>query len=295
MFAFFVASRARFGGGGGILHGGVPVLRRIFAFFAVPRARFGGGGGISHGGVPILRRIFAFFVAHRARFCRGAVVFRVGDAFFLRCVEDMVFCGGHFALPKAQNRFRFRLLSRGRCAPPTPSGEGDYRGRGSFIFFFSFRSVGSVLRRGAFVLGEDFRGVFCVRCAVRAFRRRVVVRIGFGCAAGLGGFVRAFVVGTAGGAFAHTARTLLVAASPWPAAAHQVGHVLQHRGGESVRLAVDEKEVEIFHHVAQARFGLLKLKGQRFVVERRGEVGAVAQVREHHHVETETGTTHLAA
>ena len=207
----------------------------------------------------------------------------------------MFFCGGHFALPKAQIRFRFRLLSRGRCAPPTPSGEGDYRGRGSFIFFFSFRSVGSVLRRSAFLFGEDFRGGCFVGLAVCAFRRRVVVRIGFGCAAGLGGFVRAFVVGTAGGAFAHTARALLVAAPPWPAAAHQVGHVLQHRGGESVRLAVDEKEVEIFHHVAQARFGLLKLKGQRFVVERRGEVGTIAQVREHHHVETETGTTHLAA
>ena len=175
-------------------------------------------------------------------------------------------------------RLRFLLPQcvLGRFALPThPLGEGDYRGRGFFIFFFSFREESDVFHRRAVVGGFRVGG----RCVVLC--RCAGERVG--------------VVGRSARTFPLTAVPFCAVALRSSARTSGGGHLSQGFGGESAVLAVEEEEVEVFHHAANEGGVFVEFVAQRVVVEFGRAVGTVAQVREHHHIEAETRGAHLAA
>ena len=197
-------------------------------------------------------------------------------------------------------------------------GEGDYRGRGFFIFFFSFREGSNVFRRRAVVggfcvgggcvvlcrcVGERVGGVgFLLRFVGEQVGGVVVCCRGFlGGRVVIVGLLRRFLEERVGGV-GRSARTFPLAAVPFcvvalrsSARASGGGHLSQGFGGECAVLAVEEKEPEVFHHAADEGGVFVQFVAQRVVVEFGRAVGTVAQVREHHHIEAETRGAHLAA
>ena len=198
-------------------------------------------------------------------------------------------------------------------------GEGDYRGRGFFIFFFSFREGSIVFRLRALVggcrvgggcvvlrrcvgarvgvvgfllrfLGEKVGGVVvCCRCFLAGARVVIV------------GLLRRFVEGFRVGGVGRSARTFPLAAVPFcvvalrsSARTSDGGHLSQGFGGESAVLAVEEEEPEVFHHAADEGGVFVQFVAQRVVVEFGRALGTVAQMREHHHIEAKTRGAHLA-
>ena len=145
--------------------------------------------------------------------------------------------------------------------------------------------VGFLLR----FVGEQVGGVVgCRRCFLGG---RVVIV----------GLLRRFL-GTRVGGVGRSARTFPLAAVPFRVVALRSsartsggGHLSQGFGGESAVLAVEEEEVEVFHHAADEGGVFVQFVAQRVVVEFGRAVGTVAQVGEHHHIEAETRGAHLAA
>ena len=217
-------------------------------------------------------------------------------------------------------RFLLPQCVLGRFALPThPLGEGDYRGRGFFIFFFSFREGSNVFRLRAVVGGFRVGGgcVVLRRCVgarvgvVGFLLRFVEEQVGgvVGCRRCFLGGARVVIVGllrrflgTRVSGVGRSARTFPLAAVPFCVVALRSsarttggGHLSQGFGGESAVLAVEEEEPEVFHHAADEGGVFVQFVAQRVVVEFGRAVGTVAQMREHHHIEAETRGAHLAA